>query len=127
MVDGILSRATAPLDTTELFDRHPGKIRLFLAHVEDQAQCFNWQDILTIPVGNPPLNYNHIQDYGRITLQDVQNKVQTYVGQQVQNAQDSYMLHLFIIESLTDTLKSSPSLCSRLHNHSSRQTTAHER
>ena len=57
-------------------------------------------------MGNPPLTYNVIQDYGRITLQDAQNKAQTYVGQQVQNAQDSYMLHLFIIESLTDTFKS---------------------
>ena len=28
-------KATALLDSTERFDRQPGKIRLFLAHVED--------------------------------------------------------------------------------------------
>ena len=49
-------KATALLDSTERFDRQPGKICLFLAHVEDQAQQFNWQSILTIPVGTPPVN-----------------------------------------------------------------------
>ena len=57
-------KATAPLDSMEGFDGQPGKIRLFLAHVEDQAQQFNWQSILTIPVGTPPVNYNLVHNYG---------------------------------------------------------------
>ena len=40
-----------------------------------------------------------------MTLQDVHSKAMTYVGQQLHNAQHSYMLYLFIIESLMDTLK----------------------
>ena len=35
-------KATSPLDSTEKFDGQPNKIRLFLAHVEDRAQQFNW-------------------------------------------------------------------------------------
>ena len=35
-------KATSPLDSTEKIDGQPNKIRLFLAHVEDRAQQFNW-------------------------------------------------------------------------------------
>ena len=98
-------KATSPLDSTEKFDRQPNKIRLFLAHVEDQAQQFNWQSILTIPVGLPPTSYNLVRNYGRMSLQDVQAKALTYVGIQGREAQDSYMLYNFLIESLTDSLK----------------------
>ena len=98
-------KATSPLDSTEKFDGQANKIRLFLAHVEDRAQQFNWQSILTIPVGLPPTSYNLIRDYGRMSLQDVQAKALTYVGIQGREAQDSYMLYNFLIESLTDSFK----------------------
>ena len=97
-------KATSPLDSTE-FDRQPNKIRLFLAHVEDQAQQFNWQSILTIPVSLPPTSYNLVCDYGWMSLQDVQAKALTYVGIQGREAQDSYMLYNFLIESLMDSFK----------------------
>ena len=73
-------KATSPLDSTEKFDGQANKIHLFLAHVEDRAQQFNWQSILTIPVGLPTTSYNLIRDYGRMSLQDVQAKALTYVG-----------------------------------------------
>ena len=98
-------KATSPLDSTEKFDGQPDKICLFLAHVEDRAQQFNWQPILTIPVRLPPTSYNLIRDYGRMSLQDVQAKALTYVGMQGCKAQDSYMLYNFLIESLMDSFK----------------------
>ena len=98
-------KAMSPLDITEKFDGQPNKIRLFLAHVEDQAQQFNWQSILTIPVGLPPTSYNLVCDYGRMSLQGVQAKALTYMGIQGCKAQDSYMLYNFLIESLTDSFK----------------------
>ena len=98
-------KATSPLDSTEKFNGQSNKIRLFLAHVEDRAQQFNWQSILTIPVGLPPTSYNLICDYGRMSLQDVKAKALTYVGIQGREAQDSYMLYNFLIESLTDSFK----------------------
>ena len=98
-------KATSPLDSTEKFNGQPNKIRLFLAHVEDRAQQFNWQSILTILVGLPPTSYNLICNYGRMSLQDVQAKALTYVGMQGREAQDSYMLYNFLIESLTDSFK----------------------
>ena len=98
-------KATSPLDSTKKFDRQPNKIRLFLAHVEDRAQQFNWQSILTILVSLPPMSYNLVRNYGRMSLQDVQAKTLTYVGMQGHEAQDSYMLYNFLIESLTDSLK----------------------
>ena len=98
-------KATSPLDSTEKFDGQANKIRLFLAHIEDRAQQFNWQSILTIPVGLPPTSYNLIRDYGRMSLQDVQAKALTYVRIQGREAQDSYMLYNFLIESLTDSFK----------------------
>ena len=98
-------KATSPLDSTEKFDGQPNKICLFLADVEDRAQQFNWQSILTIPVGLPPTSYNLICNYGWMSLQDVQAKALTYVGMQGREAQDSYMLYNFLIESLTDSFK----------------------
>ena len=98
-------KATSPLDSTEKFDGQPNRIHLFLAHVEDRAQQFNWQSILTIPVGLPPTSYNLFRNYGRMSLQDVQAKALTYVGIQGCEAQDSYMLYNFLIESLTDSFK----------------------
>ena len=98
-------KATSPLDSTEKFNGQPNKIRLFLAHVEDRAQQFNWQSILTIPVGLPPTSYNLVRNYGRMSLQDVQAKALTYVGMQGREAQDSYMIYNFLIESLTDSFK----------------------
>ena len=100
-------KATSPLDTTEKFDGQPNKICLFLAHVEDRAQQFNWQSILTIPVGLPHTSYNLVRDYGRMSLQDMQAKALTYVGIQGREAQESYMLYNFLIESLTDSVKGS--------------------
>ena len=47
-------KATSPLDSTEKFDGQPNKICLFLSHVEDRAQQFNWQSILTISVSHHP-------------------------------------------------------------------------
>ena len=98
-------KATSPLDSTEKFDGQPNKIRLFLAHVEDRAQQFNWQSILTIPVGLPPTSYNLVHNYGQKSLQDVQAKALTYVRMQGREAQESYMLYNFLIESLTDSFK----------------------
>ena len=99
------SKATSPLDSTEKFDGQPNKIRLFLTHVEDRAQQFIWQSILTIPVGFPPASYNLVRNYGQMSLQDIQAKALTYVGIQGREAQDSYMLYNFLIELLTDSFK----------------------
>ena len=97
--------ATAPLDSTEKFDGQPNKICLFLAHVEDRAQQFNWQSILTILVSLPPVSYNFVHNYGWMSLQDVQTKALTYIGLQGREAQDTYILYNFLIESLMEAFK----------------------
>ena len=40
-----------------------------------------------------------------MSLQDIQAKTLTYVGMQGREAQDSYMLYSFLIESLMDSSK----------------------
>ena len=40
-----------------------------------------------------------------MSLQNVQTKAHTYVGLQGQEAQDVYMLYIFLIKSLTDAFK----------------------
>ena len=97
--------ATSPLDSTKKFDGQPNKIRIFLAHVEDSAQQFNWQSILTILVALSPMSYNLVLNYGWMSLKDIQAKVITYVRMHGCEAQDSYMLYIFLIESLTDFFK----------------------
>ena len=41
-----------------------------------------------------------------MSLQDIQAKALTYIGMQGREAQDSYMLYNFLIESLTDRIPS---------------------
>ena len=98
-------KATSPLDSTEKFNGQPNKVCLFMAHVENRAQQFNWQSILTIPVGLPPVSCNLVCNYGQMSLQDVQTKSLTYVRLQGCKVQDAYMLYNFLIESLTDAFK----------------------
>ena len=88
-------KATSLLDSTKKFNGQPNKIHLFLAHVEDRDQQFNWQSILTIPVSHPPASYNLVHNYRWMSLQDVQTKALTYVGLQGCKAQDIYMLYNF--------------------------------
>ena len=76
-----------------------------MAQVEERAQQFNWQSILDIPVGLPPMSYNLVRNYGTMSLQEVQAKALTYGGMQGGEAQDSYMLYIFLIKSLTDSIK----------------------
>ena len=93
------------MDSTEKFNGQRNKICLFLAHVKDRAQQFNWQSILTIPVSHPPISYNLVCNYGQMPLQDVKTKALTYIGLQGREVQDAYMLYNFLIESLTDAFK----------------------
>ena len=51
------------------------------------------------------MSYNLVHNYGRMSLQDIQAKALTYVGMQGREAQDSYMLYNFLIESLSNSFK----------------------
>ena len=51
------------------------------------------------------MSYNLMCNYGQMSLQDIQAKALTYIGMQECEAQDSYMVYNFLIESLTDSFK----------------------
>lgn len=86
------------------FEGKAEAIIAFLAGIQDRARNFGWDPILNIPCGTN--TYHLIQDYGSITLQQVQAFALTYCGQiNNRNAQNSEMLYHCIMNSLSVTFK----------------------
>ena len=96
-------KATAPLDISEKFNEQQGKSVSFYCMWKDCAQPFNWNNIMMIPVG--ATNYSLIHDYSCMMLQDMCANALNCMGQEVHDAQNSYMLYLFIIKLLMDMFK----------------------
>ena len=94
-------RAIEPLDP--VFDVEGGTLKLFLENVKQRAESFNWMSTLTIPKNGQQLNL--IADYGALSLQDVNDHAQTYIGQHLRNAQNSFQIYNCLISSLTDAGK----------------------
>ena len=94
-------RAIEPLDP--VFDVEGGTLKLFLENVKQRAESFNWMSTLTIPKNGQQLNL--IADYGALSLQDVLDHAQSYIGQHLRNAQNSFQIYNCLISSLTDAGK----------------------
>ena len=94
-------RATEPLDP--LFDVEGATLKLFLENVKQRAESFNWMPTLTITKDGQP--FNLIADYGAITMQEVQQHANTYIGLHHRNAQNSFQIYNCLISSLTDSGK----------------------
>ncbi|KAL7559272.1 hypothetical protein ACA910_014622 [Epithemia clementina (nom. ined.)] len=98
----LYNTAIAPLDT--LFDGEADNIAVFLANVSNRARRFGWHDILTVP-DDGSTNRNLIQDYGLVSMTNVQTRAQQYVGTPSRNAQNADMMYHFLIDSLESAYK----------------------
>ena len=90
-------KAIAALDNK--FDGTPEKFIAFLASVTSRAQHFGWNLILTIPVATDTREL--LSDYGRISMVEINGHAATYTGTQTRAAQNSEMLHHFLMNSVT--------------------------
>jgi hypothetical protein len=91
--------ATKALDTK--FDLKQANLMTFLNRIQERATAFNWSAVLNVPIGDPPVNQNIIENYGVITLEQCRAHATTYLALQTRPSQVSAMLYTFLRGSLT--------------------------
>lgn len=87
------------------FDCRIEGLKIFLSQLKDRAREYGWTPILEIPIdaAQPHANLRSLlTEYGRISLQQVQEHAETYVLANSRAAQDSMQLYQCIMKSLTE-------------------------
>ena len=90
--------ATEPLATP--FDGTTQGLRLFLYFVAQRAELQNWSNIITIPDANG-VDRDLLKDHRLLTLADVRAHAATYLLNQDRRAQDSRMMYVFLLKSIS--------------------------
>jgi hypothetical protein len=97
----LFKSATEKLTTT--FDCEPENLHLFLVQLRDRSNTFDWNTIMLIPKGGDEENPKDlIESYGELSHADVRRHADSYVHTETRMAQDSYLLYLCIMASLSD-------------------------
>ena len=110
----VYKSASAPVSIE--FDCKPENLQLFLDQVRDRAIAHEWQNILLIPKeGNEAESRDLIDSYGELSYDDVKAHTLTYVNTESREAQDSFMLYLCIMSSLTKTAQRQVRLRGKQH------------
>jgi hypothetical protein len=97
--------AIAPLEG-DAYDGTPENLKGFLDRLQQKAADYTWLDtVLKIQVspGPPAVTRNLIDDYGNITLEQVQTQAKTYIGLEggSRTWQNSHQMKTCIFDSLT--------------------------
>lgn len=91
---------------TGLFNKYNGKaneMHIFLKNVKERSQTFGWNNILQVPKDGGTLNL--IDQYGIISLTDVQAHARTYESVNGRDAQNSSQMYNFLYASISDEAK----------------------
>lgn len=98
----IYSEAIKPVEPA--FDCTAGGLKVFLSRIADKATGYGWTTILEVPqdIAHPDDDLmNILTEYGRISIQQVRDHVQTYLANQSRAAQESMQLYMCLKASLT--------------------------
>jgi hypothetical protein len=94
----LYNSATEKLHHT--FDSATGSLRLFLQALQQRADAFGWESILTVP-DDQSIGRNLITEYGRVSMANVIAHATTHVHTQTRDAQNSAQLFTCIYDSLS--------------------------
>jgi hypothetical protein len=92
-------KATEPMETK--YDGSAKGLVMFITKVEQKAELFGWEPILTIPTAMMG-NLSLLDNYGQITLADIKAHAVTYMNAESRHRQDSFHLKAFLGASLND-------------------------
>ena len=106
------SATTSLFEASEKFNCEPDEMLNFLRELDTRAIEYGWNDdisgILWIPldVDDPasPLRYLP-REYGTIDMDAITKFERTYLGMELRTAQDSYMMYMCLLNSLTKEAK----------------------
>ena len=103
----LYNRATAPL-SEENYDLSAADLTTFLGDVDTRAKEFGWEAILKIPedIGvEDPILRTLTTEYGKISLAQVEEHVESYIEDEGRSAQNSFMLYNCLWSSVTTAAK----------------------
>jgi hypothetical protein len=98
----IYNAAIAALPTK--YSGNAGDMHIFLKSVSKRTQLFGWNSIVTVPTGGVTTR-NLCEQYGLITLEQIQAHAQVYKAAQGRDAQTASQMYDFLESSLTDDAK----------------------
>ena len=102
----MFSTATKPLE--EPYDGSKNGIHMFIHQVSTRAAICGWTStIMSIPAptaANPQANLSLLNQYGQITLTQIEAHARSYQALHLKSAQDANAMKLFLAGSLDKTL-----------------------
>ena len=106
------SATSSLFDAQDKYNCEPDEMLNFLRELDTRAIEYGWNDeisgILWIPqdVNHPATNLRYLpREYGKISIESIAEFERTYLGQELRTAQDSYMLYMCLLNSLTKEAK----------------------
>lgn len=106
------SATSSLFDATERYNCEPDEMLNFLRELDTRAIEYGWNDeisgILWIPldVNNPASDLKYLpREYGTISRDTIAGFERTYLGRSLRTAQDSYMLYMCLLNSLSKEAK----------------------
>ena len=106
------SATSSLFDAQDKYNCEPDEMLNFLRELDTRAIEYGWDDevsgILWIPqdVNDPASDLKYLpREYGTISIDSITNFERTYLGQELRTAQDSYMLYMCLLNSLTKEAK----------------------
>ena len=98
----LYNKAIAPLEAN--FDGEADNLAVFLASVRDRARCFNWYQLITVPIDDGTRR-NLLTHFGQVSLKNTREHAVTYVTTPTRDAQDNDMFYYFLADSLTNEFR----------------------
>ena len=106
------SATTSLCDTQDKYNCEPDEMLNFLRELNTRAIEYGWNDevsgILWIPqdVNDPAADLRYLpREYGTISIDSITSFERTYLGRELRTSQDSYMLYMCLLNSLTKEAK----------------------
>ena len=88
----------------EKFNGEADNLAVFLASIRNQARCFNWHRLITVPIDNGTTR-NLLTHYGQVSIENMRSHTTTYINSPTRDAQDNGMFHYFLADSLTNKFR----------------------
>ena len=106
------SATSSLFDATEKYNCEPGEMLNFLRELNTRAIEYGWDDeisgVLWIPedINDQTSELRYLpKEYGVISMEEISAFERTYLGRELRTAQDSYMLYMCLLNSLTKEAK----------------------
>ena len=86
------------------FDLQEDNLMVFLEAIKEKSRIYNWSHVIEVP-DSTGVNRDVLESYGLVTLTDCQAHAEQYINDQTRQAQNSMMMYLYIVNSLSDPAK----------------------